>query len=384
MSLVWIVFVASLFCTIYIIGLYPLIVHLLARLTPNPPLRQPYFPTISVILATHNGARFLAEKLDSILAVNYPAEKIEVLLIDDGSTDDTAAVAACYAARVQLFRVSKGGKSRAVNEGIRIARGEILILTDVRQQLDPDSIRYLLENFADSKVGVVSAELQIRAGATLEEINTGAYWKYEKWIRLNLSAIDSIFGATGSLYALRRELAVPLPPNTLNDDMYLPLYAFFRGYRLVVDRRAKMYDYPTNLASEFGRKVRTLAGNYQVLRGYPQLLTFKNRMLPHYLSYKLGRLLLPFVLLACAVSSFCLGFKVAIISAVLQFCAYGLAFADPVISPRNPLKRIASLLRSFFVMMLAAACAISIWFVPPERLWKTTRVSRAQEELAKP
>lgn len=331
-------------------------------------------------MATHNGAPFMREKLESLFALNYPQEKIEVIIIDDASTDDTISVVRAIAGdRVRLVTVPKGGKAAAVNEGLRLARNEILVLTDVRQQLHPDSLRYMMENFADQSVGVVSAELQIRSGATHEEINTGAYWKYEKWIRLNLSAVDSIFGATGSLYAVRRELATPMPPNTLNDDMYLPLHAFFRGFRLIVDGRAKMFDYPTNLASEFGRKVRTLAGNYQILGHYPQLLSPKNRMLPHYCSYKLGRLFLPFAMLICAISSFFLGRELAIASATMQAFVCALAFADPNLKAGNPIKKLSSPLRSFLVMMIATVCAVSIWFVPPERLWKPTRVSQAKE-----
>ena len=120
------------------------------------------------------------------------------------------------------------GKAGALNQGLAVATGQILVLTDVRQRLAPESLRLLTENFADPRVGTVSAELQILSGKSNEEADTGAYWKYERWIRLNLSAIDSIFGASGSYYAIRRELAVPIPQSTLVDDMYLPLHAFFR------------------------------------------------------------------------------------------------------------------------------------------------------------
>jgi hypothetical protein len=111
---------------------------------------------------------------------------------------------------------------------------------------------------------VVSGDLIIRQG-DLEESNVGAYWRYESWIRKQLGRIDSTLGATGPFYAIRRELAVPIPVDTLLDDVYLPLSAFFLGYRLVVAEEARAFDYPTNVNIEFGRKVRTLAGNYQLL-----------------------------------------------------------------------------------------------------------------------
>jgi len=374
MSVALILFWMSLFYTIYITALYPLFINWLARVRPNPVRRVPQTPTVSVILATHNGAAFLKDKLDSILALDYPNERVEVIVVNDGSTDATAQIAESYAP-IKLIHSPKLGKASALNQGIAAARNEVLVLTDVRQRLAPHSLRYLMENLADPRVGAVSAELQIMPGSSNEEADTGAYWKYERWIRLNLSSIDSIFGATGSYYAIRRELAIPIPPNTLVDDMYLPLNAFFKGYRLVVDQRAKMYDYPTNLSTEFGRKVRTLAGNYQILAAYPQLIGPRNRLLLHFLSYKLGRLLLPFALIVCAVSSLCIGGGIAVLSASGQAAVYLAAIFDPRIPPKIPLKRLTSPIRSFLTMMLATLCAISIWFVPAERLWKTTHVS---------
>ena len=371
-----IVFCGSAFYTIYIIILYPLLINWLARFRPRPVLRKEQTPTVSFIIAAHNGEAFLESKLRSIFELDYPQGQIQTIVVDDGSLDRTGEIAESFGNRVDLIRSPKMGKAGALNQGMQIATGEFFVLTDVRQRLAPDSLRFLLQNFGDPAVGVVSAELQIQAGSSNEEADTGAYWRYERWIRLNLSAVDSIFGASGSYYAIRRELAVPLPSNTLVDDMYIPLAAFFRGYRLIVDRRAKMYDLPTNLSTEFGRKVRTLAGNYQILGFYPQLLDFRNRLWFHFVSYKLGRLFLPFSLLACAISSLCEGGKFAVLSGLIQAGVYGAALLDPKIPPKNVMKRLTSPIRSFLVMMAATLCAISIWFVPPEKLWKPTYISR--------
>jgi poly-beta-1,6-N-acetyl-D-glucosamine synthase len=376
MILARIVFWISLLYAAYIIAFYPLLLNLLARIFPRKPIRGPQTPTVSFIIATYNGARFLRDKLTSILSLDYPQDLIQTIVVNDGSVDNTSEIVRSFGGRVVLIDSAKVGKSAALNQGMAIASGEILVLTDVRQRLAVDSLRVLVENFADPSVGTVSAELQIQPGSSNEEADTGAYWKYERWIRLNLSAIDSIFGASGSYYAIRRELAVTIPTDMLVDDMYLPLHAFFKGYRLIVDRRAKMYDYPTKLSAEFGRKVRTLAGNYQILSHYPQLLSPKNRLLFHFASYKLGRLFLPFALLTCAISSIAAGGVLAVVSACVQAFAYAAAFLDPRIPPKTPLKRITSPIRTFVVMMLATLCAISIWFLPPERLWKPTDVSR--------
>ncbi|MBV9266144.1 MAG: glycosyltransferase family 2 protein [Acidobacteriaceae bacterium] len=376
MKFAWITFSLSTLFVLYIIVLYPALLSLLARIRGRAIRRRQQTPSVSFVIASHNGEAFLNQKLRSIQAIEYPPEKIEIIVVNDGSTDRSAEIVSSYGGNVFLINSEKVGKAGALNQGMQVAKGEILVFTDVRQPLAKDSLRFLVENFADPEVGVASAELQILDGASSEELYTGAYWKYEKWIRTNLSSLDSTFGASGSCYAVRRELAVPIPLHTLNDDMYLPLNAFFKGYRIVLDRRAYMYDFPTDLAAEFGRKVRTLAGNYQVLRYYPQLLTTKNRLLFHYVSYKLGRLFLPFGLLICAVSSLAVAGPVAVCSAVVQAMAYSLAILDVRIPESSSLKRISSPLRSFLAMMVAGACALSIWFVPPQRLWKITRVSR--------
>jgi hypothetical protein len=137
-----------------------------------------------------------------------------------------------------------------------------------------------------------------------------------------------------------------------------------------------MFDYPTDLGTEFGRKVRTLAWNYQILRAYPQLLGPKNRLWIHFVSYKFGRLLLPFLVLAAAISGLLAGGWLGVFSAAVQVIAYGAALLDPKIPERTLFKKLTSPIRTFIVMMLATMCAVSIWFVPPERLWRTTRVVR--------
>jgi biofilm PGA synthesis N-glycosyltransferase PgaC len=376
MSITQIIFWSSSFYALYIVVLYPLLLSVLARYRPAPVNRLPCTPTASIVLATHNGAAFLKDKLDSIFNLDYPLDRLQLVVVDDGSTDGTRETIDAYGRDLNVLHTEKGGKAVALNRGISMATGEILVLTDVRQRLAPDSLRLLMENFADPSVGCVSAELQIQSGKSTAEENIGAYWKYERWIRLNLSAIDSIFGASGSYYAIRRDLAVPIPANTLLDDMYLPLHAFFKGFRLLVDPRAKMFDYPTSLSTEFGRKVRTLAGNYQILKAYPRLLGPQNRLWFHFVSYKFGRLLLPFALLIAAISSVLAGGRLAAFSVAVQLGIYVAAIIDPGIPEGTLLRRATSLSKTFVVMMLATMCAVSIWFVPPERLWRTSRVAR--------
>ena len=362
------VLIATVF-VLYVLFGYPLLLRFLARWFARPVRKKFFQPHVSVIVAAHNGEAFIAQKLNSILALDYPRTLMEIFVVSDGSTDRTDEITGQFK-EVRLLKVPRGGKPAAVNAGIAAATGEILVLTDVRQQLAPDSLRRLLENFADPQVGTASAELVILDGKSGEEASIGLYWKYEFGIRMCLSAIDSIFGATGAYYAIRRELAVPIPPGSLLDDMHLPLAAFFQGYRLVVEPGARMFDNPTGLDLEFWRKVRTLAGNYQIIAAYPALLSTRNRMLFHYLSYKFARLLLPFALLTIMAASFGVPepWRQLLIAGQLAF--YGIALADRWVPDTFPLKKATSAIRTFVVLMAATFCAVSILFVPGERLWR--------------
>ncbi|MGA7234943.1 MAG: glycosyltransferase family 2 protein [Bryobacteraceae bacterium] len=368
-------FAIALFCAAAAVGFYiscgyPVLLGLMARVRSRPVLRRRQQKGVSVVIAAYNAAPFIGDKLDSLLALDYPRELVEILVISDGSTDRTDDIVRRYAADgVRLLRVERGGKGAALNIGIPQSKNEILLLTDVRQVVAPDSLQALIDCFADPSVGAVSGELLIRGGQRHDETDIGLYWRYETWIRNRLSAIDSIFGATGPLYALRRELAVRIPPDQLLDDVYLPLAAFFRGYRLIVEPRAHAYDYPTRRWTEFTRKRRTLAGNYQILRAYPQLLGPANRMWLHFVSYKLGRLMLPWVLTVLFASSCFLPspWKWWMLGAQALF--YGSAALDPLFPARFPLKRLSSFARTFVSLMLAAVFGLSVFFVPPRSLW---------------
>ena len=373
-----IIFALSCLFLAYVIVLYPLLLRFLARHYRKPVRKQAIEPAVSIVIPVRNGAPYVRRKLESVLALDYPPDKIEILVISDGSSDGTDELVGQFASRrVRLLRVTAGGKPAALNAGIPLTRNEIVLLTDIRQELAKDSLRSLAACFADPAVGVVSGELVIRAGDSLAEANIGLYWRFETWMRNCLSEVDSMLGATGPFYGIRRELVVTMPPETLLDDVYLPLAAFFRGYRLVVEPSAKAYDEPTSLATEFRRKVRTLAGNYQLLKSYPALLGPRNRMWIHYVSYKLGRLLMPFSLLAIAVTAWWLPAGWMVLVLVAQILVYGSAALDTYIPEKSAVKRFSSVARTFTTMMIAALCALSVFFVPPQKLWTPTKTRTA-------
>jgi biofilm PGA synthesis N-glycosyltransferase PgaC len=362
----------------------------LAYLMAGYPILLAYFPwrrlppvrkdlgakrTVTVLMAVYNGEAFLRRKLDSILALYYPKDLLEILVISDGSTDRTDEIASEYAAAgVRLLRVPRGGKATALNTGIAQAHGDILFFTDVRQLLATDSLQHLIASLADPTVGCVTGELHILSDASGAEAGMGLYWRYEVWARGKLSLIDSMCGATGCIYAMRRDLAKPLPPDTLLDDIALPLGAFFQGYRLILDPEAKAYDLPSPMGSEFSRHVRTLAGVWQLLVRFPELLGSRDRMRLHFLSHKFGRLLMPYAALAAVASSFTLPDPWRAMALIATAAAVALALLDLLTPEGWSLKRVTSAFRTLLVMQAASLCSCSVFFVPAQWLWKQTRV----------
>jgi hypothetical protein len=215
--------------------------------------------------------------------------------------------------------------------------------------------------------------LVILDGKRQQGADIGLYWRYEKWMRRRLSRVGSVMGATGCIYAMRRDLAVPLPEDMLVDDMYLPLVAFLKGYRVLFDERAKAYDYPTALRLEFRRKARTLAGNYQIIRHLPGLLVPTNRMWLHFVSHKVGRLLLPFGLLAIAVATPWLPAPWRALAVASQGAVYGLAFVDRWVPEGSLLKRLSSPARTFLMLVVAALWASSIVLPGRHNFWRVPK-----------
>lgn len=365
---------AALFIAYTVAG-YPVLLGWMAGRFSRPVEKCLELRSVSFVIAVHNGANFLAAKLQSILDLNYPRDLMEIVVVSDASTDSTDEIAAGFAPQgVRLMRVPRGGKPAALNAAVPETTGEILVLTDVRQVLERDSLRHIMACFGDLRVGVVSGDLVVREG-TVEETNVGLYWRYERWIRKQLGRIDSMMGATGPFYAIRRELFETMPPDLLLDDMYVPLRAFFRGYRLIVEEDARAFDYPTGVRTEFRRKVRTLAGNYQLLRHIPELLTSRNRMLFHYLSYKIARLLLPWAFVALALSAFGLPRPWRELALIPQVLFYAVALSDYFASAGSAWKRLSSPARTVVSLLAATACAVAIFFVPPRKLWKPTQIA---------
>jgi cellulose synthase/poly-beta-1,6-N-acetylglucosamine synthase-like glycosyltransferase len=278
---------------------YPILVALAARFFPLRVRADPnYTPTVSAIIPAYNAEHCIAAKLDSLLAQDYPTDRFEILVCSDGSTDHTDEILRDYArrdARVRPIRVEKrSGKPSAVNLLRREATGEVLLMTDVRQPLVGRALRELVAPLADPDVGCVSGNLILRGTA-----GAGFYWRYENWIRRSEGRFRSMVGVTGPIYALRKADMVDLPSDTILDDMWVPMRLRLDGRRIIFAEEAAAYDDAFGDDREFGRKVRTLAGNYQLFARLPRLLLpFINPSWFETFSHKILRLWSPWALLA--------------------------------------------------------------------------------------
>ena len=244
---VWqLIFWLSIAGVAYIFVGYPLLVFALSRLWPLRTIKQPNLEPISVVIVAYNEAARLPSKIASVLATEDSHLIREVLIASDGSTDQTAeAVAAVNDPRVKLLAYpERRGKPSVLNDTVPRCLSEIVVFSDARQELERRAIAELAANFADPTVGAVSGALVFQAvgDTTTASQGIGVYWRYEKFIRQNESRFRSVPGATGALYALRRSLFRPIPPQTILDDVVIPMQAVTAGFRCLFEPAAIAYD----------------------------------------------------------------------------------------------------------------------------------------------
>ena len=287
---------------------YPLLLMVWGMGKSATPVRVYANPKVTIVIAAWNEARHIAARIDNCLQQIYPSEMLEIVVVSDGSTDETSSIVRSFASKgVSLVELeTRMGKAVALNVGVAAAHGEIVVFADARQSFSPTAVRELVANFADASVGAVSGELILEsnsAGPTAEGV--GLYWTIEKWIRQKEAAIDSIVGATGAIYAIRRDLFEALPPGTILDDLLTPMRIVMQGYRVVFEGRALAFDRVAHdYSSEFKRKVRTLAGNYQAISFCPRLMKpWANRIFLQFVSHKVFRLMAPIALVGLFVTN---------------------------------------------------------------------------------
>jgi biofilm PGA synthesis N-glycosyltransferase PgaC len=353
---------------------YAALLWVRSRWRPRPVKSGPCLPSISIVLVVRNEAACIERKLKNLMELNYPPDRAEILVASDGSTDGTNHILSEFAgdsrARVILSAESRG-KAAGLNDAIKAASGEIVVFTDARQRIETDAVRVLLENFADPEIGCASGELILGNPDSGEPARgMGLYWKIEKMIRQMESDSGSVVGATGALYAVRRSLLVPIPPETILDDVFIPMRVLRQGFRVVFDPQARVWDLPdlgTN--KEFARKVRTLTGNYQLLQLEPWILSSTNPIWFSFVSHKLLRLVIPFALCAALVASSFLPGPIYRIALVLQIAFYALSAWALVRLKHNPLARIADAAFTFVLLNTAAVVAFANFVAGRKAAW---------------
>jgi glycosyltransferase involved in cell wall biosynthesis len=356
-----IVFWLSMIGILYAYAGYPAMIWMLARLRPRPWTAKPISPSVSIVLAVHNGAALLPRKIRHLLDLDYSGIK-EIIIVSDGSTDGTAELLTHQhdPRLTTLILKEHGGKAVAVNAGMAKATADVILFVDIRPEIASGAIQQLVSNFADPKVGCVAGELMLREEGhdTTTKAVGGAYWRYEKWIRTCESICGSPVGVYGGFYAIRRELAVPQPAGIILDDMFEPLSVIRKGYRSVIDSKAFVYDtWPKKIDEEFHRKVRTLAGNFQLFRLAPWTLALRNPVFFQLVSHKVMRLAVPYLLLLLLASALALS-SISLLYAIFAFLQiFFWTIALAALRYRIPLLHHVADLASALLMLNAAAIA---------------------------
>ena len=368
---------------------YPAIIWMLARLRPRPWAANAISPSISIVLPVHNGAPLLERKVEALLNLDYPNIK-EIIVVSDGSTDGTAS----WLARQRHPRLTTiilnehEGKAAALNAGLKIASADVILFVDIRPEIAPGAIQQLVCNFADPKVGCVAGELHLRRDNhdTSSAAVSGIYWRYEEWIRKCESIFASPVGVYGGFYAIRRELAVPQPAGIILDDMFLPLSIIRRGYRSVLDPQACVYDtWPQKIEDEFQRKVRTLAGNFQLFHLAPWTLTPQNPVLFQLVSHKLMRLIVPYLLVLLLASSLALSPGSLIYAALsaLQIIVWAAALAG-LRSGNSALHRVVAPASAMLTLNAAAVAGLYKFLFTRGPLWMIWTAGESPVESFRP
>lgn len=356
---------------------YPLLTILLAR------RRQPARPTaspvrhaaqqaqVTVVIAARNEGTRIQARIRNLLESEFPPTALKVLIIDDGSSDDTAVKARAFMDhRVRVISLKKPvGKARALSAAMRQVTTPLTVFADARQDFSRNAIADLVAAFADPRVGAASGRLELHGAEA-----GGMYWKLESALRQAESRLGWAHAASGAVYAIRSELFEALPSGLLLDDVYTPLQIVQQGYRVAyVGEALAIEPFATPPEQEFRRKIRTLSGNWQLIAMAPWLLLpWRNRVFFAWASHKLSRLLAPWALLAAFLISMLAQGVVLDWAFRLQMVAYGLALAAllvPNLARRVPLAPAAA---SFLLLNAAALLSLPVYLgrKDPSQLWK--------------
>lgn len=304
-----VVFWASTLAVAYVYVGYPALVWLLSRIfgsSPRPPA-APALPFVSVIVAAHNEEHVIRERVENLLALDYPPDRCEIVIASDGSTDRTCDIVREFSdPRVRLLAFDRNrGKSAVLNDGVAAARGEILLLSDANTMLDSQAARLLARWFSNPDVDVVSGRLVLVDPVTGRNVD-GIYWAYETFMKRSEARLGALLGANGAIYAIRRSHFQPLPSRIAVDDLVVPLLARLQSNRgIVYEQDALAYEEtPAEIGTEFTRRSRIGAGGFQSLSLlWPLLNPLRGWIALAFLSHKVLRWICPFFLVGAMAGS---------------------------------------------------------------------------------
>ena len=334
--------------TVYVYIGYPILLWGLQAIFRSTPLQQPVEPSVSLLVAAYNEAAVIADKIRNTLALDYRVDNLEVVIASDGSKDATAEIVRSFAegeaaGRVRLLDFDENrGKMAVLNDAVRELRGDIVAFSDASSMLSVDSIRRLVQNFSDPRVGAASGVYrllkkdQARLGAQ-EDL----YWNYETFLKVQEARLGAFTGAHGSLYAIRRAL-YPFPSaETINDDFTIPMRILERGYRVAYEPAAVAYEEAHEMEG-FSRRVRITAGNIEQLREIKSLIwPPRPFVLFCLLSHKTGRLLVPVFMLIALAANIALRGQFPYNGLLLgQVLFYGLAVLGAMVSLKPKILRL--------------------------------------------
>jgi cellulose synthase/poly-beta-1,6-N-acetylglucosamine synthase-like glycosyltransferase len=326
--------------------------------------REDRWPTMTVVVAAHDEETCIRQKIENCLALDYPPDKLDVVIGCDGCTDRTAEVARAVGdPRVAVMEAPRSGKATVLSRLVPRAKGDVVLLTDANTLLDRGAAKALARHFQEPSVGAVVGRLRLynRVKRDYEE---SLYWKYETVLKYHEGKLGCVLGANGGLYALRRLLFQPLRASTICDDFVIPTRIATRGWKIPYEPEAVAYEETTeDVAEDFGRRARIGAGNWQSLALVPGLLDPRVGFLGFaFFSHKLLRWVVPFLLAVALALSFppaLRGSPLAVLMLIGQLAFYGLAAAGRWRKARGLLRRPAAL--AWYFLSMNAALVVGFW-----------------------
>ena len=323
----------------------------------SAPIPDDELPSVSLLIPAHNEEAAVAAKIENSLALDYPADKLEIIVASDGSGDRTNEIAESFAERgVKLAAYEqRRGKPSVINDTVERATGDIVLLSDATTMIDRDAIRNIVRHFDDPKVGAVNGELRF-ASPEQGHRGEGLYWRYEVMIKFMENRLGVVLGSSGALCAIRKSIYRPIPAECICDDFVITLNAMIDGYRAVYDPEARSAEETAaSVEMESSRRERIGAGNFQALhytarllnplRGWPALC---------YLSHKIFKWITWLFLAAALAANIPLaGERLYLVLLIIQVCFYGLAALGGVPVRIPVLSKVARIPHYFIAMHVA-------------------------------